>query len=75
MFSGVKVFSATKAKDREYLSDNVTQWLTEHPELEVVDRVVRQSSDLEFHCYSLSIFYRERPQAVRPRPVPAKTTG
>ncbi len=75
MFSGVKVFSATKAKDRELLSDNVTRWLTEHPEFEVVDRAVRQSSDNEFHCYSLTIFYRERPQVVRPRPVPAKAAG
>ena len=29
--SMVKVFSATKAKDRELLGDRVTAWIAEHP--------------------------------------------
>jgi len=27
-----------------------------------VDRVVCQSSDNEFHCFSLILFYRDRPK-------------
>jgi hypothetical protein len=60
MFTGVKVFSATKAKEREELSENVSRWLKSNTDLEIVDRVVRQSSDNEFHCYSLLLFYRPR---------------
>jgi hypothetical protein len=37
----------------------VTQWLAEHPELEVVDMKVTQSSDAEFHCVAISVFYLE----------------
>ena len=62
MFTGVKVFSATKAKEREELGENVTRWLKSNSDLEVVDRVVAQSSDNEFHCYSLILFYRDRPK-------------
>ena len=60
MFTGVKVFSATKAKEREELSENVSRWLKSNADLEIVDRVVRQSSDNEFHCYSLSLFYKPK---------------
>jgi folate-dependent tRNA-U54 methylase TrmFO/GidA len=59
-FTGVKVFSTTLARDREQLSDRINRWLAEHPELEVVDRVVTQSSDKEFHCLTLTFFTRER---------------
>jgi hypothetical protein len=60
MFTGVKVFSATKAKERDELSENVTRWIKTNSDLEIVDRVVRQSSDNEFHCYSLLLFYKQR---------------
>ena len=59
-FTGLKVFSTTLARDREALSERITGWLREHPDLEVVDREVRQSSDKEFHCLSILLFYRER---------------
>ena len=59
-FSGVKVFSATKAKEREELGETITRWLRSNPGLQVVDRVVSQSSDNEFHCLTVVIFYRER---------------
>ncbi|MFP2930863.1 hypothetical protein ACLESO_37815 [Pyxidicoccus sp. 3LG] len=58
MFTGVKVFSATKAKEREELGENVTRWLKSNSDLEIVDRVVCQSSDNEFHCYTLVLFYK-----------------
>ncbi len=59
-FEGLKVFSTTLARDRDALSDRITTWMREHPQLEVVDTVVRQSSDKEFHCLSILLFYRER---------------
>lgn len=59
-FTGVKVFSATKAKERDELGDVVTRWIRSNPDVEIVDREVRQSSDDEFHCLSIVIFYRQR---------------
>ena len=58
--NGVKVFSATMAKKREVLGEDVTAWLRSHPEVEVVDKVVSQSSDSEFHCISIVLFYVEK---------------
>ncbi len=59
-FDGVKVFTTTLARDREAMGENITRWLGEHPELEVVAHQVTQSSDNEFHCLSITLFYRER---------------
>ncbi len=59
-FTGVKVFSATKAKEREELGETITRWLRANADLEVVDKVVSQSSDDEFHCLSIVFFYRQR---------------
>jgi hypothetical protein len=58
-FTGVKVFSATKAKEREELGETVTRWLRSN-DVEIVDRVVTQSSDDEFHCLSIILFFRSR---------------
>jgi hypothetical protein len=58
-FNGVKIFAATMFRDREQLGERVTQWLTEHPGLEVVDTKVMQSSDAAFHCITISVFYLE----------------
>lgn len=58
-FTGVKVFSATKAKEREELGETVTRWLRSN-DVEIVDRVVAQSSDDEFHCLTIVIFFRPR---------------
>ena len=60
MFTGVKVFSATKAKEREELGEHVSRWIKSNQDLEIVDKVVTQSSDNEFHCYSLMLFYKPR---------------
>ncbi len=62
-FTGVKVFSATKAKEREELGEVLTRWLQSNPDIEVVDRSVRQSSDNEFHCLTIILFYRRVPKA------------
>jgi len=57
-FTGVKVFSTTLARDRDQLSERITGWLRERPEIEIVDRVVTQSSDKEFHCLTITLFYK-----------------
>jgi hypothetical protein len=62
-FTGVKVFTTTLARDRESMGEAIGRWLSEHPELEVVDKQVTQSSDSEFHCLSITLFFRERKTA------------
>jgi len=62
-FTGVKVFTTTLARDREAMGEHISRWLTENPGLEVVDKLVTQSSDREFHCLSITFFYRERKKA------------
>ena len=56
--SRVKVFSATKAKERELLGELITDWIRSHPEHEIVDKIVTQSSDSEFHCLTITLFYK-----------------
>lgn len=62
-FDGVKVFSATKAREREELGELITKWITDHPDLRLVEQVVTQSSDNEFHCLTITIFYKHAPRA------------
>jgi hypothetical protein len=62
-FDGVKVFSATKAREREELGDRLTDWIGKNPQLDIVDTVVTQSSDHEFHCLTITIFYQEATHA------------
>jgi hypothetical protein len=60
-YSGVKVFSATKARERELIGDRINEWLDDTiKQLEIVDTIVTQSSDHEFHCLTITIFYRPR---------------
>lgn len=59
-FSGMKIFSTTLARDREAMGDNITRWLHENSQYEIVDKIVTQSSDKEFHCLTITLFYRER---------------
>ena len=59
MWNAVKVFSATKWKEREDLGEKVTYWIGwSRPE--IVDKLVLQSSDSEFHCLTIVIFYKEK---------------
>lgn len=62
-FTGVKVFSTTLARDREQMGETITRWLAANPGLEILEHQVRQSSDQEFHCLSITLFYRERKEA------------
>jgi hypothetical protein len=56
----VKVFTATKARDRDEIGPRATAWLRTNPELVVVDKQLRLSSDSEFHCLSLVLFCRKQ---------------
>ncbi len=58
---GIKVFTATKAKERSTLGEKATLWLKEQnakPGFEVTDKIVTQSSDSEFHCIAITLFYQ-----------------
>jgi hypothetical protein len=57
-FTGIKVFWATMFAQRAKLGETVTEWLAAHPEIELVDMVVTQSSDAQFHCVSICVFYK-----------------
>lgn len=57
-FHGCKVFSATRSMEREELANRVNDWLKRNRStLEIVDCVVRLSSDREFHCLTFVLFY------------------
>jgi hypothetical protein len=58
-FNGVKVFSATKAREREDLGEVITRWLRANPSVRIVDKVVTQSSDREFHCLTITLFFQK----------------
>ena len=57
--TGVKVFSATKAKERELLGELITDWIRSNPNCDIVDKIVTQSSDSEFHCLTITLFYEK----------------
>ncbi len=56
-YDNVRVFSATKAKDRDTLGNRITEWLRAN-RVEIVNKVVCLSSDAEFHCLTITLFYR-----------------
>ena len=58
--TGVKVFSATMLAQRAVLGETVTQWIAARPELEILEALVKQSSDSRFHCLSIILFYRDK---------------
>lgn len=58
-FNGVKVFTATMFADRGVLGEKVTNWIAEHPENQLTEIIVTQSSDASFHCIAISVFYRQ----------------
>lgn len=58
MFDAVKVFAATMFADRAQLGERVTAWLEQNRGVSITDFVVTQSSDSQFHCISITVFYR-----------------
>ena len=59
-YTGVKVFSATKARERGQMGVVISHWVKQNSNLDIVDKIITQSSDKEFHCYTMTIFYREK---------------
>jgi len=59
-FTGVKIFSTTLARDREVMGETITRWIKDNPQADLVDKVVTQSSDKEFHCLTVTLFYRHK---------------
>jgi len=57
-YTGIKVFSATKAQERINLGETVTRWIRSHLDHEIVNALVTQSSDKEFHCLTITLFYK-----------------
>jgi hypothetical protein len=55
----VKVFSVTKAREREHLGERVTAWIQERPGTTILNTVVRLSSDSRFHCLSIVLLCHE----------------
>lgn len=55
----MKVFSVTRARERELFGETVTDWIRAHPEIEVFDKIVTQTSDREFHCLCITLFFRQ----------------
>ena len=66
-FTAVKVFSATKAADRERLGEVITAWLEANPSVVIVDKIVTQSSDNEFHCLAITLFFNRPSMTVEVR--------
>jgi folate-dependent tRNA-U54 methylase TrmFO/GidA len=60
IFTGIKIFSTTLARDREQMGETITKWLKDNQNVEIVDRMVTQSSDKEFHCLTITLFYRHK---------------
>lgn len=61
MFDGVKVFAATRQKEREELGETVTRWLRANADrIQIVDKRVTQSSDSEYHCITVTVFYKDK---------------
>lgn len=62
-FDSVKVFSATMLRERNELGETVTTWLNQNRGITIVDKIVSQSSDSEFHCLAITIFYNRAVKA------------
>jgi hypothetical protein len=59
----VKVFTATKARDRESLGEVVTAWIARNPDVRVLKTFVMLSSDSQFHCLSIVLIGARAPDA------------
>lgn len=49
----VKVFTATKTKDRESIGETVTKWIAANPSARILKTFVTLTSDNRFHCISI----------------------
>lgn len=58
-FDGMQIFSASKHEDRARLGEAVTTWRGKNPTLAITDVRLTQSSDNEFHCVTIAVFYKK----------------
>jgi hypothetical protein len=42
------------------MGEKITTWLKENPNVEIIDKEVTQSSDKEFHCLTITLFYKPK---------------
>lgn len=59
-FDGMVIFSASKHVDREKMGADVTNWRQRNPALQIVEVRTLQSSDNEFHCVTIIVFYKNK---------------
>ena len=71
-FNGCRVFSATMREQRDVLGDKVTDWMAANPTFDISDIIVTQSSDREFHCIAITVFYLDPVAASRTIPPSTK---
>ena len=57
MFAGVKVFTATKAKERESLGEMVTAWLRENPRARIVEQDRHAKLGRSVSLSTITLFY------------------
>ena len=60
-YNAIKIFSATMAKERSNIGEVATDWIStmsRHKGFDIVDTTITQSSDNEFHCLTIAIFYK-----------------
>jgi hypothetical protein len=62
-WSGVKVFAATSARERERLGDRVMVWLRAHPGLKPIGVTVLESGDSSFRCLTVTILFIPEPRS------------
>jgi hypothetical protein len=53
-----RLSSASVDEGRMIDVTGVTDWIRSHPDHEIVDKIVTQSSDSEFHCLTITLFYK-----------------
>lgn len=72
----VKLFSATKANEREFLGETITRWLKDQPDHLVIDEIrTMQSSDSAFHCVTMIVFGHTQEPARYEKPAPRSAPG
>jgi len=59
-FDGMAMFSVSKHVDREKMGDDVTAWRKRNPTFVITDVRLTQSSDNEYHCVTIAIFYKNK---------------
>lgn len=60
--TGCRVFSSTRSSDRMTMGERISEWMVSHPDIQIVDIRVVQSSDDAYHCLSIVILWKPRSQ-------------